>query len=263
MRGRGLCALALLAFVLVAGPAVALAGPPATWPSAADLRKAEPGIRPGPAACMARYYRGRLTRVLWFTPYYKLDVAQKRVTDVAYARCMTRAQRVASIQGDLASAFGKHPELSCVANGMELESRSPARFGITSRVKESKLYDGIFRGCRFMGVLYATIGRNAKLILTPSEQRCVNRLGSSDPVTQKATKTTMTAVGTVFDHCVGHASEGAMWRRVFSKFKPARAIPCIAEHSIAITFVDFLTQSATAKSEVTAAVAACVAPTPK
>ena len=48
-----------------------------------------------------------------------------------------------------------------------------------------------------------------------------------------------------------------MWRSLLANFKPARAIPCIARHSLGITFVTFFSDAAALERQAKAAAAAC------
>jgi hypothetical protein len=247
MRPGRLWALALL--VLVALPCVAAAAAPAPWPSAHDLRAGEPGLRAADAACVARFYHGRLTRPAWFAPYYTLTTAQKLVRDAGPIHCMTRTERTATLERDFASDFGNHPELKCVAGAWEARSLA-ARVSLTTRRQLFREYDRIFRRCGFLGALYSDFARAGQLVLTRAEQACSNRIGSSYPARslpqgQHTSKSDLKTVGIVLDRCVGQKSEEAMWRRLLHSFRPAAAIPCVARRmSASATFVTFFTDKA-------------------
>jgi hypothetical protein len=57
----------LLLVLSLSGGAVAATPAPA-WPTAKDLQQ-NPGVLTRDAVCMARYYRGRLSRKAWLTAY--------------------------------------------------------------------------------------------------------------------------------------------------------------------------------------------------
>jgi hypothetical protein len=258
MRTGRVCALAL--FVLAAIPSAALAaGEPPTWPSAGDVRSYTPGLGLKDAACVARFYRGRLSRKAWLTPYFKLTAVQKRVTDAGFDHCETKAQRIALIERQEAIFFGKHPANACVARAMDARTRAE-RLALTSLAGQIRADDAVFRHCGLIGQLYATLGKGTKLDLTPTEQRCTNRVGSAEPVRLRSKAPTTAerkAVGTVFDRCVGRKTEVAMWLSLLASFKPAKAIPCIAQHSLSITFVTLFSDAAKLGRQAKAAAAAC------
>jgi hypothetical protein len=246
--------------VLAAIPGAAgAAGAPPSWPTPADVRSYTPGLGAKDAACVARYYRGRLSRKAWLTPYFNLTPAQKAITDAGFDHCQTKAQRIALIERQEAIYFGKHPADACVARAMDARTRAQ-RVALTSLARQIREDDKVFRRCGLIGQLYATLGKATKLVLTPAEQRCVNRVGSADPVRLRAKAPTTAerkAVGTVFDRCVGRKTEEAMWRGLLATFKPASAIPCIARHSVSITFVTFFSDAAALERQAKAAAAAC------
>jgi hypothetical protein len=258
MRMGRLWAIALLVLVAVPGAARAAGGPP-LWPTAADVRGYTPGLGAKDATCVANYYRGRLSRRAWLTPYFKLTPAEKRVTDAGFDHCQTKAQRIALVERQEAIYFGRHPANACVARAMD--ARTPAqRRALTSLQQQIRADDAIFRRCGLIGQLYATLGAATKLMLTKAEQQCTNRVGSADPVRLRGRAPSTAerrAVGTVFDRCVGGVTERAMWRGLLASFKPARAIPCIVEHSLRITFVTFFSDAPGLQRQTKAAVAAC------
>lgn len=258
MRTGRVCALAL--FVLVAIPAAAgAAGAPPSWPTPADIRSYTPGLGAKDAACVARYYRGRLSRKAWLTPYFKLTPAQKAVTDAGFNHCQTRAQRIALVERQEAIYFGKHPADRCVARALDARTRAQ-RLALTSLARQVREDDKVFQRCGLIGQLYATLGKATKLVLTRAEQRCANRVGSADPVRRRAKAPSTAerkAVGTVFDRCVGRKTEEAMWRSLLASFKPANAIACIARHSVSITFVTFFSDATALENQAKAAAAAC------
>jgi hypothetical protein len=258
MRTGRVCGVLLV--VLAAIPAAAgAAGAPPDWPTPADVRSYTPGLGAKDAACVARYYRGRLSRKAWLTPYFKLTPAQKAVTDAGFNRCQSKAQRIALVERQEAIYFGKYPANACVARAMEARTRAE-RVALTSLARQIREDDKVFRRCGLIGQLYATLGRVTMLVLTPAEQRCANRVGSADPVRLRSkapSRAERKAVGTVFDRCVGRKTEEAMWRGLLATFKPASAIPCIARRSVSITFVTFFSDQTTLQKQAKAAVAAC------
>ncbi len=205
------------------------------------MRAATPGLTAKEAACIARYYHGRLSGKVWFTPYYKLTPAQKVVTDAGFERCMT--VRAAHGAGRAAgrARLGQAP--AAAVRGAARWSRARARElrALTSIAAESRAEDRIFRACGLMGAVYATLGRATQLALSnPAEQRCANTFGSAElirPSTKAPTVAQRKPIGAVFERCVGRASELAMWKRLLSDYRPAAAIPCIARHSLTISFV--------------------------
>jgi hypothetical protein len=262
MRIGRVCALALLALVAIPGAAGA-AGAPPSWPTAADIRSYTPGLDANDAACVARYYHGRLSRRAWLTPYFKLTPAEKAVTDAGFNHCETKAQRIALVERQETIYFGRHPANACVARAMDARTRAQ-RLALTSLARQIREDDKVFRRCGLIGQLYATLAQATKLVLTRAEQRCANRVGSADPVRLRAKAPSTAqrkAVGTVFDRCVGRKTEQAMWRSLLASFKPASAIPCIVRHSLSITFVTFFSDATTLERQAKAAAAACHVPT--
>jgi hypothetical protein len=258
MRIGRVCAFALVALVAIPSAAGA-AGAPPNWPTAADIRSYTPGLDAKDAACAARYYRGRLSRKAWLTPYFKLTAAQKRVTDAGFNHCQTKAQRIALIERQETIYFGQHAANLCVARAMDARTRAE-RIALTSLARQIREDDKVFRRCGLIGQLYATLGKATKLVLTPAEQRCANRVGSANPVRlrSKAPSTAdRKAVGAVFDRCVGRKTEEAMWRGLLASVKPAKAISCIARHSVSITFVTFFSDAAALERQAKAAATAC------
>jgi hypothetical protein len=258
MRTGRVCVLAL--FVLAAIPGAAgAAGAPPSWPTPADIRSYTPGLGVKDAACVARYYHGRLSRKAWLTPYFKLTPAQKAVTDAGFNHCQTKPERIALIERQEAIYFGRHPADACVARAMDARTRAQ-RVALNSLARQILEDDKVFRRCGLIGQLYATLGKATKLILTPAEQACANRVGSAEPVRLRAkapSNAERKAVGVVFDRCVGRKTEEAMWRSLLASFKPASAIPCIARHSLSITFVTFFSDATTLERQAKAAAAAC------
>ena len=257
MRAGVLCAFACV--VLAALPSAALGAPPARWPSTAEVRQYTPGLSAKGAACIARYYHGRLSRKAWLTPYYKLTDADKVTTDAGFGKCLTRSQRVALIASEEALSFGKQAGWQCVAQKTDARSRA-VRLSMTTLARELSEDDKIFRSCNVIGALYATVGTATKLVLTPAEQSCANRVGSANPLrltAQAPSKADRKAVGQVFDRCVGRASEDAMWRRLFSSYRPTAAIPCVAKHALGITFVTLFSDPAALQDQAKRAAAAC------
>jgi hypothetical protein len=258
MRTGRVCALALVALAAIPSGAGA-AGAPPSWPTAADVRAYTPGLGAKDAACVARYYRGRLSRKAWLTPYFKLTAAQKNVTDAGFNRCETKAERVALVERQETIYFGKHPANRCVARAIDARTRAE-RLALTSLARQIREDDKVFRRCGLIGQLYATLGEATKLVLTPAEQRCANQVGSADPVRLRSkapTSAERRAVGTVFDRCVGRNTKEAMWRGLLTSIKPANAIPCIVRRSLSITFVTFFSDAAKLERQAKAVAAAC------
>ena len=89
-----------------------------------------------------------------------------------------------------------------------------------------------------------------------------NRTGSVDPVLSSGStpsKANMRAIGTVLDHCVGAASERAMYSYLVRAVPVASAIPCIAK-SVAskLTFAELLAKDPVVKTTVASVTAACL-----
>jgi hypothetical protein len=262
MRRGSIAALAAL--ILVALPGTALGAKPApVWPTVHDLQQEEPGLRVSDAACIVRFYRGRLSAKAWHTQWYALTRAQKLVTDAGEMRCLDKAERIATTVRGLASVVGAHAELPCAGRGLEALSLAE-RLTFTTRAREMREYDRIFRACRLTGVLYASVGSETHLALSGAEQTCANRLGAIAPVLHpkgaRIPDAYLKAIGTVFDKCVGAKSEEAMYRWIFRQYPIPAQIPCIARSSAAtITFADLLTSAPSAKTHAQSATAACLA----
>jgi hypothetical protein len=259
MRTGFLAALALLVIAVL--PTAASAAPPAASPSAADIRAVTPGLGAQDAACIADYYRGRLTRAAWRTPYYKLTRSEKLVTDRGFEHCMTLSARAKLIEREDTLSLGRHTaELSCSSRTMARRSTAHL-LAITSRTQAVADNDAAYRGCNVIGVLYSSLATSTKLRLTPAEKACANRTGSADPLRNRGTKPTVAqreAIGSVFDACVGEASATAMWQRLLKDFRPSRAVACIAKRASAITFVTFFSDRAGLQRAAKHAVAQCV-----
>ena len=265
MRAAVIAACALVA--LAALPGMALAATPAKWPSAADVRAVTPGLAAKDASCIARYYHGKLSRRAWLTAYYKLSRAEKIATDAGFTRCMTRARRAALAEYEDALSFGKHPAaLRCSAR--REAARSEAQLlAVTSLADAIRAGDQVYRACRVTGALYAALGEASQIEITQAEQACANRIGSVDPLRHRGAAPTAaqrTAVGTVFDRCVGEESKQAFLGRLFKDFRPTGAIPCVVKHAMSITFVTFYNDGAGVERQAKAAEAACrLVPGPK
>jgi hypothetical protein len=79
--------------------------------------------RCGDAACIADYYRGRLTRTAWRRPYDKLTRSEKLVTDQGFDHCMSLSERTTLIEREDTLSLGRHAtELSCSAGKMACRS---------------------------------------------------------------------------------------------------------------------------------------------
>lgn len=258
MRAGAILAGALLA--LAALPATGLAGTPGKWPSAAEVRAITPGLAAKDAACIARYYHGRLARTAWLTTYYKLTRAQKIVTDAGFTRCMTLARRAALTEHEDALSFGKHPaELRCSAHREAARSEA-VLLSITSLAEAIRAGDRIYRACGVTGALYAALGKSSLIELTPSERACTNRIGSVDPLRHRGTAPTSAqrrAVGAVFDRCVGQATKRAFLARFFEGYEPSKAIPCVVKRAMTIAFVTFYSDRDRVELQAKAAEAAC------
>jgi hypothetical protein len=259
MRTGLIAALALVLMVVL--PAAAPAASPAASPSAADIRANTPGLGARDAACVADYYRGRLTRTAWQTPYYKLTRSEKLVTDRGFEQCMTLSERTELIEREDTLSLGRHAaELSCSARKMARRSTAHL-LAITSLEQAVADNDAVYRGCGLIGAVYSSLAKSTKLRLTPSEKACANRTGSADPLRNRGKKPTAQqrkAIGKVFDACVGEVSETAMWKRLLKDFRPARAVACIAKRSVAITFVTFFSDRTGLQRAAKKAVAQCV-----
>ena len=258
MRAGVILASALLALAAVPGPGVA--APPAKWPSAAEVRAVTPGLAAKDASCIARYYRGRLSRKAWLTAYYKLTRAEKTVTDAGFTRCMTLERRAALTEHEDALSFGEHPAALRCSSHREAARSEAFLLSITSLAEAIRAGDRIYRACRVTGALYAALGKASMLEITPAEQACTNRIGSVDPLRNRGTAPTIaqrTAVGTVFDRCVGQVSKQAFLGRLFKDFRPKGAIPCVVKHATSITFVTLYSDSAGVQRLAKAAGAAC------
>jgi hypothetical protein len=255
--------IALALVLLVVVPAAALAAKPApAWPTVQDIQKGEPGLLTKDAACIARFYRGRLSRTLWLTQYYDLTAAQKRTTDAGAEHCMTLAQRIATDERLFTVIAGKHPQVHCVAVHAEAMSRAQ-RAAQTNRATWLRAYDGLFRGCGLTGALYSTIAQGAHLTLTARERACANRTGSVGPVLSgggsNASKAGTSAIGSVLDRCVSATSEQAMYRYLVRAVPIRSAIPCIAKAVASkLTFAELLTNDPVVKTTVQSATAACL-----
>ncbi|MDX6541699.1 MAG: hypothetical protein QOI71_3309 [Gaiellales bacterium] len=252
-----------LALLLLVAPAAAPAAPPATYPSAADVSASTPALAAQDAACIAGYYRGRLTRTAWRTPYYKLTRSEKLVTDRGFEHCMTLRERTTLIERQDTRSLGRHTnELRCSARRMARRS-TPHLLAITSLAQAVADNDAVYRGCHLIGVLYSSLAASTELRLTPAETECANRTGSADPLRNRGKTLTIgqrTAIGRVLDACVGRTSETAMWTRLLKSFRPSGAIPCIAKRSVAITFVTFFSDRAGLQRAAKRAATHCVLP---
>lgn len=253
--------IAAFALLLVVLPAGARAASPAASPTAADIKANTPGLGAQDAACIADYYRGRLTRTAWRTPYYKLTRSEKLVTDRGFEHCMTMSERTKLIQREDTLSLGAHAaELSCSARKMARRSTAHL-LAITSLAQAVADNDAVYRGCGLIGAVYSSLAKSTKLRLTPAEQACANRTGSADPLRNRGKQPTVhqrEVIGKVFDACVGEASETAMWKRLLKDFRPSRAVACIAKRSVAITFVTFFSDRTGLQRSAKKAVAQCV-----
>jgi hypothetical protein len=254
--------IALLAvFALAAVPTAAAGATPPKWPTPADVLAVTPSLSPEDAECISKYYLGRLSRKAWLTPYYKLTRSEKIVTDKGFNQCMSFEQQAALIAREDTLAFGKHPgALRCTSRRMAARSED-LLLSITTLEEAIREDDRVYRACHLIGLLYAALGEETKLELTPAEQRCANSVGSADPIRDRGKPPTTAQreqIGAVLDRCVGSESEEAMWRRLLADFRPKKAIPCVARHSVAITFSTFFGNRPELQRATRKAAAACV-----
>lgn len=262
MKALAASALVLLVLMTLSGTALA-AQPAPTWPTVQDLEK-DPGVLARDAACLARYYRGRLTRKAWLTPYWDLTPAEKLATDAGPEHCMTLAQRIAWAERFFTAIAGKLPaQVHCVAVRSEQLTRAQ-HLAMTSRAKWQELYEAIFRSCRLTGAVYGQVAvKNLHLPMTAAERNCANRIGSAADLIYKSTeprKKRLTSVATVYDRCTSPASEQAMYRYIHRNYEFPSKVACIARRSAAtITFVEFMTEAKAVETSTRKAVAACLA----
>jgi hypothetical protein len=262
MRMRIAIAAALLLMLLLAVPGGAPAAqPPPEWPTVQDIQK-NPGVLARDAACIARYYHGRLSRTAWLKPYWDLSPAEKLATDAGPEHCMTPAQRIAESTRFFNMIAGDVPEVGCVARRSAALTRAQC-LAITSRARWHRAYEAIFRACRLTGAVYQEVAA-AKLHLpmTAAERTCANRIGNAEVMMYKSAlpkKTLETIVGTIYDRCIGPKSEQAMYRYVYRAYKLPAKIPCIARRLARdLTVVQFLTDAASVAAGGRRAVAACL-----
>jgi hypothetical protein len=254
---------ALLLLVLLTVPGTAPAAKPVpAWPSAQDLQTGQPGVLARDAVCMARYYRGRLSRAAWFTQYWNLTAAQKIVTDAGPEHCMTPAQRLAMTERIYTAIAGEFPQVHCVAVRAQAQTRAQ-RLAITSRAKWRRVYDGIFRACRLTGALYGAAASRLHLRLTATERSCANRVGSPGPLLYDSPaprQAQLTSIGAVYDRCTSAQSEQAMYRYLYRQYRFPSKIPCIVRRvAAAVTFVDLLNKAPAVTTSARKAMAACLA----
>lgn len=255
-----IAALMLLALALVALPGTATASTP-PWPSVADVRAATPQLTAEQATCMAAYYEGRLSRKEWRTPYFELTSEQKIVTDSGLTSCLDHDARTELLARQDTAYFGKHPvELRCSSRKMMARS-SELLLSLTTLERTIRENDKVYRSCRLIGELYASLGKSTKLKLTPVEKACANEHGSAGPLRNRgknATRAQRKAIGSVLDRCVGRKSKLAMWRRLLADFRPVKAVDCIAKRSVDITFVTFFSKGTSLQREAGKATTSCL-----
>ena len=163
-----------LAFVLVALaalPCAAVAATPAPrWPSADEVRAITPGLAAKDAACIARYYRGRLSRKAWLTAYYKLTRVEKIATDAGFTHCMSLARRAALAEREDVLSFGRHPAALRCSSRREAARSQDALLSITSLEEAIRAGDEIYRACGVTGALYAALGKASLIEITAIER---------------------------------------------------------------------------------------------
>jgi hypothetical protein len=260
-------AVVTLAFVLAAlaalVPAAGADTPASTWPSAAEVRAITPGLAAKDAACIARYYHGRLSRTAWLTAYYKLTRVEKIATDAGFTHCMSATRRAALAEREDALSFGRHPAALRCSSRREAARSQDVLLSITSLAEAVRAGDAIYRACGVTGALYAALGKASLIEITPIEQACANRVGSVDPLRNRGvapTSAQLEAVGGVFDSCVGTASKQAFLGRVFKGVQPSGAIPCVVKHAMSITFFTFFSRRSELQEKAKAATAVCQVP---
>ena len=144
---------------------------------------------------------------------------------------------------------------------MEGRTRGAANRADTRSRRQVREDDKVFRRCGLIGQLYATLGKATKLVLTPAEQQCANRvgLGRSRPAALRRppAPAERKAVGTVFDRCVGRTTEEAMWRGLLSELQARRGDPvhrqALRQHHVR----DVLHRRGELQRQAKAAAAAC------
>jgi hypothetical protein len=260
MRVVVACALLLVVLSLPAGGAAATPAP--AWPTVKDLQQ-DPGVLTKDAVCMARYYRGRLTRKAWLTPYWNLTRAEKIATDAGPEHCMTLAQRIAMAERFYNAISGNLPQVHCVALRSESQTRAQ-HLADTSYAKWLHAYEAIFRACSLTGAVYAEVAHTKlHLPMTAAERQCANRTGNASLLMYKPkepVKALRTDVASVYDGCVGAQSETAMYRYIYRNYKFPSKVPCIARRlAAALSFASYMTDSKKVNASTATAEAACLA----
>ena len=264
---KGWLAAVLAAVVLGTLPATSAGGAPRAWPTFADVRANTPGLGAKDAQCVARYYRGRLSRKAYLTPYYDLTQAEKATQSKGFDRCLGDEARLALLVRAEVALFVRYvaapsAELRCAARAFA-NRREAAWLSITSRAEWIRRNDPVYRACRVTGLVYAVLAKASGVAITQAEQACMNRLGSAEGVlTEKSgpTGAQRKVAGVVFDRCIGRASKRTFLRRLFKDLRPAGAIPCVVNHAMAITFLTFYTDRAEIDRQMSAAESACRVP---
>lgn len=254
-------ALALLVAAVVPGAALA-AEPSPAWPAVKDIVKMEPGLKADDAACMARYYRGRLSRKAWLTSWSGLTRKQMVATEAGVKRCTTQPERVAMLEHDFETAAGSVAGMQCVARAVEAVPLA-ARLTYDTHAKYMGMLDRAARSCRVTGALYARVAGETSLALSPAAQACANRFGAVEPVLHRkgrlVSNAHLKAIGQVFDRCADDGAATAMWRKVLNASQVDKsAIGCLSQRLAAtLTFTELLSAKALVKQRAEAATAGC------
>jgi hypothetical protein len=176
---------------------------------------------------------------------------------------MTLAQRIAWAQRFYTAIAGKLPQVHCVAERSERQTRAQ-HIADTSYAKWRRAYEAIFRACRLTGAVYAEVAQTKlHLPMTAAERDCANRTGEATLLMYKPREPLRTLrmhVGAVYDGCAGAQSEAAMYRYVYRNYKFPSKVPCIARRLAAgLTSVDYMTDAKQVDASTRTAEAACLA----
>ena len=240
-------------------PAVSGAAAAKRWPTAADVRAAEPGIASAHVGCMVSGLRTRqLTAKAYRREVWDLSRRQKRALAVTRHVCMTGEEREAAVRRSLAAAFGAAAsqlgaEIACAATAWDALPLASLQ-DVTDRTGELHLLTRLARRCKLLGAAATVIAQPLGLQPSRDEVACLNEHGALRPPSAPASRRVA-----VFDRCIARRSAEAMYRRLLERAgaKHAEAVCAAPVLARTITFVQLFAGAPEVRARMAKAVHTC------
>ena len=255
MRSVAICLLALGLALAAASPAAAAK----RWPTAADVRAAEPGIASAHVGCMVAGLRKRhLTARVYRRELWDLSPRQKRVLAVTRHLCMSEGEREGAVRRSLGAAFGSAAsqlvsEIECTAKAWDALPLADLQ-QVSDNAGELRLLTRLARRCKLLGAAAKVIAEPLGLQPSHDEVACLNQHGALRPPTAPAARRVA-----VFDRCIGRASAEAMYERLLERagVKHREAVCAAPALARKLTFVQLFAGAPEVRAAMAKAVSSC------